>query len=97
MDKLKVGIVGVSGYGGGELARLLIGHPDALLTYVTSETYAGKPIQAALPGFAPSVALTCESFSPADCAEKCEFVFLAGEAGLAMRSAPGLLEAGSRL
>ncbi|MGI4788257.1 MAG: N-acetyl-gamma-glutamyl-phosphate reductase [Janthinobacterium lividum] len=97
MDKLKVGIVGVSGYGGGELARLLAGHPDVALTYVTSETYAGKPIQTALPGFAPSVNLACESFSPELCAEKCEFVFLAGEAGLAMRSAPGLLEVGLKI
>ena len=96
-NKLKVGIVGVSGYGGGESARLLAAHPDIQLTYVTSETYAGQPLRAALPGFAPQVELTCESFSPAVCAEKCEFVFLAGEAGLAMRSAPGLLEAGLKI
>ncbi len=48
--KLKVGIVGVSGYGGGELARLLAAHPHVELTYVTSGTYAGKPLRAALPG-----------------------------------------------
>ena len=52
--KLKVGIVGVSGYGGGELARLLLAHPHVQLAYVTSGTYAGKPLRAALPGAAPS-------------------------------------------
>ena len=96
-EKIKVGIVGVSGYGGGELARLLAAHPDIELTYVTSETYAGKPVQAALPGLAPSVDLTCESFDPVACAKACAFVFLAGEPGLAMRAAPELLEAGVKI
>ena len=96
-NKLKIGIAGVSGYGGGELARLLLAHPNAELTYVTSETYAGQPLRAALPGLAPGVTLTCESFVPEACADKCEFVFLAGEAGLAMRVAPELLEAGLKI
>lgn len=95
-DKLKAGIVGVSGYGGGELARLLSAHPNVELTYVTSGTYAGKPLRAALPGAAPSD-LVCEVFDLAACADKCDFVFLAGEAGLAMKAAPGLLEAGKKV
>ena len=95
--KLKIGIVGVSGYGGGELARLLGAHPDVELAYVTSETYAGKPLRAALPGIAPGQDLVCERFDPAACAERCDFAFLAGEAGLAMRAAPELLEAGVKI
>ena len=63
--KIKVGIVGVSGYGGGELARLLAAHPDVELTYVTSSTYSGKPLRAALPGITTSLELTCEKFDPA--------------------------------
>lgn len=96
-EKTKIGIVGVSGYGGGELFRLLLTHPNVELTYATSETYAGQPLQAALPGVAPSVKLVCESFTPEACAEKCEFVFLAGEPGLAMRVAPALLAAGIKI
>ncbi len=95
-NKLRVGIVGVSGYGGGELARLLLAHPHVELTYVTSGTYAGKPLRAALPGAVPSD-LVCEVFDPAACADKCDFVFLAGESGLAMKIAPGLLEAGKKI
>ena len=94
--KLRVGIVGVSGYGGGELARLLLAHPQVALTYVTSGTYAGKPLRAALPGVAPTD-LVCEVFDPAACADKCDLVFLAGEAGLAMKVAPRLLEAGKKV
>ena len=94
--KLQAGIVGVSGYGGGELARLLLAHPHVDLTYVTSGTYAGKPLRAALPGAAPSD-LVCEKFDEAVCADKCDFVFLAGGSGLAMKIAPGLLGAGKKV
>ena len=95
--KLKVGIVGVSGYGGGELARLLAAHPDVELTYVTSSTYTGKPLRAALPGITTSLELSCETFDAAVCADRCDFVFLAGEAGLAMQVVPKLLEAGKKI
>jgi len=94
---MRVGIVGVSGYGGGELARLIASHPDVELTYVTSGTYAGKPLSAALPGVAGRVNLTCEKFDPAVATELCDVVFLAGEAGLAMQEAPGLLAAGKKV
>jgi N-acetyl-gamma-glutamyl-phosphate/LysW-gamma-L-alpha-aminoadipyl-6-phosphate reductase len=39
---VKAGIVGASGYAGGELLRLLLGHPEIEVTQITSETYAGQ-------------------------------------------------------
>jgi N-acetyl-gamma-glutamyl-phosphate/LysW-gamma-L-alpha-aminoadipyl-6-phosphate reductase len=39
---IKAGIVGASGYAGGELLRLLLGHPEIEVTQITSETYAGQ-------------------------------------------------------
>lgn len=96
MDKLTVGIVGVSGYGGGELYRLLASHPQVAVTYVTSHTYAGQTLNKALPGVAPT-ALICAEFDAVQCADACEFVFLAGESGMAMRVAPSLLEAGKKI
>ncbi|MDP9381906.1 MAG: N-acetyl-gamma-glutamyl-phosphate reductase [Chloroflexota bacterium] len=39
---LNVSIVGASGYGGGELLRLLLDHPEAKVKQVTSESNAGK-------------------------------------------------------
>lgn len=44
MSKLKVGIVGGSGYAGGEFLRLALGHPNLEVTQVTSERNAGDPI-----------------------------------------------------
>ena len=41
---MKVSIVGASGYGGGELLRLLLDHPGVQIHQVTSERNAGKPV-----------------------------------------------------
>ncbi len=43
-DRLTVGIVGGSGYTGGELLRLLLHHAGVVVTQVTSETHAGTPL-----------------------------------------------------
>ncbi|MCX6030136.1 MAG: N-acetyl-gamma-glutamyl-phosphate reductase, partial [Chloroflexi bacterium] len=40
-DSIRVSIVGGSGYGGGELLRLLLGHPQVEIAQVTSESHAG--------------------------------------------------------
>jgi len=39
---IKVGIIGGAGYTGGELIRLLINHPDAVIAFVQSKSNAGK-------------------------------------------------------
>src|SRR5215216_6544504 len=40
--KTRVSIVGASGYTGGEVLRLLLGHPDVEIGQVTSESNAGS-------------------------------------------------------
>ena len=42
--KIRVGIVGGAGYTAGELIRILLYHPAALLKYVQSGSNDGKPI-----------------------------------------------------
>ncbi len=42
--KLKIGIVGGSGYTGGELLRVLLQHPNAEIVAVTSRQYKGKNV-----------------------------------------------------
>lgn len=48
----KIGIVGVSGYGGGEVLRLIAGHPDFELIYVAGESSAGSKLVDKFPGIA---------------------------------------------
>lgn len=58
MSKLKVGVIGASGYGGAELVRLLLNHPDVQLTAISSHQYTGKPIAELYPGLQDVCALT---------------------------------------
>ena len=46
---IKVGVIGGSGYTGGELLRLLASHSEVELSFVYSRTRAGKPISSAHP------------------------------------------------
>ena len=43
-NKIKVGIVGGSGYTGGELTRLLFNHPKVDISFINSKTYKGKKV-----------------------------------------------------
>lgn len=94
---VEVGIVGASGYGGGELLRLLLRHPDISIKTVISETYAGKPISASFPGLAKRSELRFASYGDGSEVAQCDVVFLAQENGKAMITAPHLLEAGCKL
>src|SRR5882724_586339 len=42
--KIKVGILGGSGYGGAELLRILLFHPDTEVAFVTANEHAGKAV-----------------------------------------------------
>ncbi|MEO0902128.1 MAG: N-acetyl-gamma-glutamyl-phosphate reductase, partial [Bacteroidota bacterium] len=46
---IKAGIIGGSGYTGGELIRILLNHPEVEIDFVFSTTRAGKPISSAHP------------------------------------------------
>jgi N-acetyl-gamma-glutamyl-phosphate reductase len=45
-QKIRIAIFGGSGYGGGELLRILLAHPNAEIVLVTANEHAGKPIGA---------------------------------------------------
>ena len=63
---MKIGIVGVSGYGGSELLRLCAGHPAFQLVYVAGESTAGQTLAQRFPalGGHPSGKLTIQPFEP---------------------------------
>ncbi len=51
-EKLRIGILGASGYTGAELLRLLRHHPRAEIAALTADRHAGKPIGAVFPHLA---------------------------------------------
>ena len=49
MSKVKIGIVGGTGYTGVELLRLLANHPNAEVMAITSRSEAGMPVAEMFP------------------------------------------------
>jgi N-acetyl-gamma-glutamyl-phosphate reductase common form len=43
-NRIRIGIFGGSGYGGSELLRILLGHPNAEVAFVTANEQAGKAV-----------------------------------------------------
>ena len=99
MSRIPVGLVGVTGYTGMELARLLAAHPSLELVRATSRTDAGKRLAEIYPFVQgtrlESIVLT--EPDPADLAKACELAFLAVPHGAAMDTAAELLAAGLRV
>jgi N-acetyl-gamma-glutamyl-phosphate reductase len=53
---IRVGILGVGGYGGGEILRLCSNHPEFEVVHVSGETSAGKQLSERYPGVHPKMA-----------------------------------------
>ena len=53
--KVKVGVLGASGYTGSELLRLLLRHPNAEIALLTADRRAGQEMAAVFPQFSPYV------------------------------------------
>jgi N-acetyl-gamma-glutamyl-phosphate reductase len=94
--KIRVGIVGGTGYTGVELLRLLAAHPQVELLTITSRQERGQPVSAVFPSLRGLVELAFESPDTAPL-ERCEAVFFATPHGTAMHQAPQLLAAGVRV
>ena len=52
MNKIKVSIIGASGYAGAELLRILLLHPNVEVAGITSVSYTGQGIETIYPSFA---------------------------------------------
>ena len=95
---VKVGIVGASGYSGEELVRLLLNHPHAELTAVTSRQHAGQTLAQVMPKFANHPRARQLRFSEPNAevlGKQAEVVFLALPHGVAAEYAIPLLRAGA--
>ena len=62
---IRVGIVGVSGYGGGEVLRLCATHPTFELVYVSGESSAGQKLIERFPGVGSLGDLVIQKWDPA--------------------------------
>jgi N-acetyl-gamma-glutamyl-phosphate reductase len=64
-SRKRIGVVGVSGYGGGEILRLCARHPGVEVVYAAGESSAGQRLGARYPGLDGHLAeLTIAAFDP---------------------------------
>ena len=94
--KIKVGIVGGTGYTGVELLRLLSLHPHVELTAITSRGDAGLPVADMFPSLRGLVDLNFSDPATANLTA-CDVVFFATPHGVAMAQTPTLLAAGVKV
>lgn len=94
---IKVGIVGATGYGGRELLRLLMAHPEVKVVAVASTTVAGQRLEEVLPAYRKMSELVFESFDAADLAKRCDVVFMAVPSKESMAPAAELRAEGVRV
>ena len=73
---MKIGVVGASGYAGGELLRLLAFHPHFEVTAITAHSNAGEPITSVHPQLQSYAGKKFSAFDPADFTS-CDLIFLA--------------------
>jgi N-acetyl-gamma-glutamyl-phosphate reductase len=73
---MKIGVVGASGYAGGELLRLLAIHPEFEVSAITAHTNAGEEITSIHPQLQSYQGRKFSAFIPSDFAV-CELIFLA--------------------
>ena len=96
---LRAGLVGVTGYTGMELLRLIEGHPRMRLVCATSRKEAGARLEALYPflrGF-ESGTLTVSAPDPDALAASCDVVFLAIPHGAAMTLGAALVRKGLKV
>jgi N-acetyl-gamma-glutamyl-phosphate reductase len=95
--KIRVAVVGASGYTGVELLRLLISHPAVEITALTSESYADSPIGDVFPSLFGILKLTCNTFDAREVAKHADLIFLAVPHKTAMTAAVELLPSGRKV
>jgi N-acetyl-gamma-glutamyl-phosphate reductase len=97
LERLPVGIIGASGYGGVQLVRLLMDHPKVEVVYLGGDSSAGKPFAELYPHLGHCVDLVIESIDLDEIAKRCKAVFISLPNGLAYQMAPTLLAKGCKV
>ena len=92
MSKMRVGIVGATGYTGGELLRFLLNHDQVEITCVTSKTYGGVPLGEAYPSLRGFLELDCLSLEVERIAPLADLFFLGLPHKMAMETAIPLVD-----
>ena len=97
MKRSRAAVIGGSGYGGAELIRRLLLHPQVELVRVASVDYVGQPLGAAHPSLTGRSALRFENLAPGAAAAGCDVALLGLPHKVSAQKAPELLATGAKI
>lgn len=97
MKKLKISIIGATGYTGKELVKILMNHPKVELVYLTSSTYTGKNIDEVFPEFLNKLDKKLTNLDSELISQNSDLVFTALPHTVSMDVVPELLKKGVKV
>jgi N-acetyl-gamma-glutamyl-phosphate/LysW-gamma-L-alpha-aminoadipyl-6-phosphate reductase len=95
--RYKAAVIGGSGYGGAELIRRLLVHPEVELVRVASIDFVGEPISAVHPNLEGRTDLRFEGLAPAEAARGMDVVLLGLPHKVSALQVPEIMRTGSRI
>src|SRR6185503_1787069 len=95
--RFKAAVIGGSGYGGAELIRRLLLHPEVELVRVASVDYVGEPLSAAHPNLEGLTSLKFEELPPAEAARGMDVVLLGLPHKVSAHKVPEIVATGTRI
>ena len=94
---MKVGVVGASGYVGGETLRLLVNHPEVEISMVTSRQHVGEYLHRIQPSLKGFTDLTFSELDYEKITDQCDVVFTAVPHGTATEIVKALYDRGIKV
>jgi N-acetyl-gamma-glutamyl-phosphate reductase len=95
--RFKAAVIGGSGYGGAELIRRLLLHPNVELVRVASVDYIGEPIGAVHPNLEGQTDLVFEELPAGEAAKGMDVVLLGLPHKVSAHKAPEIMATGARI
>lgn len=79
---IKVGIIGATGYAGAEIARIILGHPEAEVVWYGSKSYVGEEFSSVFGSLFSIIDDKCLDDNIEELADKVDVIFTATPQGL---------------
>ncbi len=73
---IKIGVLGAASYVAGELIKLLLVHPHIEISYLESQTFAGREISAIHPSLSGARPIQCQSYQAQLIRDNCQLLFI---------------------
>src|SRR3989338_7825486 len=93
---IRAGIVGISGYSGLEVLKLLLNHKDVRITYISAFNTKGK-LGEIWPELQGRLKLYCDKFNLQKAVKSCDVIFLCVPHTVSMEITPSLLKHGVKV